>query len=515
MLLHNNYKKTIYYIAIIIGLAAVLFSNPFLRYPYDAIAHLMTIDELYHHTKISTYFPEGRLLWHKFWAKLFTIFNIGSTDFFLRAKIIHIIQTYFSLFSIYYFSNIVIRNIFKDISPLSLKYLSVWSVIIWISIFATFSVYYQLVWSLWYSVNYQITLPLFWYITALTLVLFLEDTSLKKKIFFIIQILLISRFILQVHSMEFMYYLMYIFTFSLIYIDKTYFIIKKYYFLLILVIGSLFYFIKNYQPETSKIFNYLTVEKLPLLYETIMSTGHTVINNLSRSSASINELMYLIFYIGSATFLLFLWHWHKKESHINNKMFIFIIITSLFVLIPLYQFPAGIFSLIARTDVIHRIYYSSSLFILLPIFIYYISQTYNLKLKYINLLLLLSLGATFIFSKHNPVLSHNYYKNIQSIKNSFSEENSRFNLSKEQIDLIGKKLHDYELTNNSSKKEYYYARADISFVIKYIYRKKVYWEGRRKNPDYKKLYKTDRKNKQYYKVLFETPTTFPKYRPYL
>ena len=81
-------------------------------------------------------------------------------------------------------------------------------------------------------------------------------------------------------------------------------------------------------------------------------------------------------------------------------------------------------------------------------------------------------------------------------------------------DDIGKKIKQYEKDNNSGKKIRFYARSDIAFVIKYIYHKEVYWKGRRKSPNYKKLYTQDRDTQQYQKILFETPKSFPKYIPY-
>lgn len=517
MLTYKYDTNHIFYVLIALGLVAVLFTNPFLKYPYDAIAHLISIDELYHDMPSTTSIPYERLIWHRFWAELFTVFHIDSSEFILRAKIIHTIQTYIAFFSLYYFSKVIFRNIFRDIPLTTLRYLSLWSVVIWLSIFATFSVNYQLIWSFWYSVNYQITLPLFWYITALTLVLFLEETSLKKKIFFIIQILLISAFTLRVHSMEFMYYLMYMFIFSLIYLDKVYLLIKKYYYIFIVLGIALFYAASNYVPDTSKIFNYFTLEKFPHLYDQIMLNGNYVLTRLNRSSSAINELMVFIYIIGIGTVLLFLWHRYNQKSTINTRLFLLIIITSLFILIPLFEFSAGLFSIITRATVIHRIYYSSSLFILLPVFLYYIAQSYQIKVKYVHILLLLSLVFVYVFSKHNDRLSHSYYKNIQSIKNSFYPEKVGFNLSEQQIDLIGKTLDRHALKNRSSKIEYYYARADISFVIKYIYGKKVFWKGRRASPNYKKFYEKHQKNntnKKYYRILFETPETFPQYIPY-
>jgi len=515
MFIKNDQAFYLYYILVLFGLATVLLTTPFLRFPYDAIAHLIAIDEMYHDAAItSTSIPNGRLIWHNIWARIFYIFDITSLDFLLRAKIIHVVQTFVALFSVYYFSHVVIRNIFYNIPKITLQYLSLWSVLIWFSIFATFSMHYQLIWNLWYSISYQITLPLFWYITALTLVLFLEDISIRKKIFFIIQILIISRFILQAHSMEFMYYLMYVFTFSLFYIGKIYQLVKSYYYLFILFAASIVYFIKNFQPDSSQFFNYMNKDQLPFLYDNIISTGERVIGHYNRSSAVINELMYFIFYTGIIVLVYFLWHKYHKKSYVHSKVFIFIIATSLFIFIPLYQFPAGLFGIITKQHVVHRIYYSSSLFVLLPIFIYYISKIYKLRLRYINLLLLISLLSVFTYSKYDSSLGNTYYKNIRSIKNSFSREKYTFHLSQKHIDLIGDKIAYYESKNPTTKEIHYFARHDIAFVLKYVYGKKVYWKGRRWATNHKKAYWRHKKYIKYHNVMYIPHRIFPPYTPY-
>ena len=511
----SNNSKYFFYLIVLLGFGLITLSNPFLHFPYDAIAHLIAIDEMYHGgTTTSTSIPRARLLWHSIWANIFILFHIDSTQLLLRAKIIHVVQMGITLFSVYYFSHVLIRNIFKKINKQTLQYLSLWSVLIWLSIFATFSVHYQLVWSLWYSVNYQITLAFFWYITALTMVLFLEHTSTQKKLFFIFQIILLSMFILRVHAMEFMYYLMYLSVFTLIYIDKVSLTLKKYYYILIPLLAVIVYFILNYQSEDSKFLSYLTIEKIPSFYERVIWTGHVITTQLNRSYASINELMYLIYYMSIVVFFIFIWHWYRNKQYVNPRIFIFLFITALFVTIPLYDFTAGLFGLITRNNVIHRMYYSSSIFVLLPILVYYVSQMYNLNLKYTNLLLFLCIVSALLVSKHTNLMNHTYYKNIKSIKNSFSLEKNQFHLTQDNIDYIGKKLDEYEKNSLSNKRIFCYARADIAFVIKYVYGKKAYWLGRRTNPNYKKLYELEKHYTKYHMVLFETPETFPDYVPY-
>lgn len=505
-------KKSFYYI-VLISLITVLFTQPFLRYPYDMHYHLLHIDRFYE----STVIPDGRFIWHFLWAKFFYIFNISNSEIFFRAKIIHVIQTYIAIFSIYYFSKVVIRNTFKKIEELVLKYLSFWSVIIWLTIFATFSMHYQLVWTLWYSVNYQITLPLFWYITALTLVLLLEETSLKEFFFIITQILIVSRFILQAHSMEYMYYLMYIIIFVIIYIDKVFLFAKKYFYFAIPIVVTIVFFAKKYQPEKSEIFQYLNLEKISILYDLIMKEGAVLIGGFNRANASINELMYVILFFGIMTiFIIIKKRYENQLDFIDIRNFIFILLTSLFVLIPVSQFFGGLFGVIARTNVVNRLYYSSSIFVLLPIFVYILFvllDKYKVSILKINLLLFLILSSTVIYSKYNIGGSQNYYKNLKSVYDSFFKRRVGFNLDQNQIKLIGKKIQEYEIQNTTGLSEYYYARADIAFVIKYIYRKNVYFIDRSDNPDYIKLFNQNT-NKEFHLILFEIPKGFPDYEPY-
>ena len=529
-------KLFIFYIFITFGLIAVLFSTPFLRYPFDMFYHLIVIDDLYNklvhpiekltgiwtngmfvmiptgeHEEIVL--AKGRFIWHYGWAYLFYLLEIDSTQIILRAKIIHVIQTWISLFSIYYFSNVVIRNIFKGIDGLTLKCISLWSLLIWITIFATFSQTYQQVWMMWYSINYQITLPLFWYMLGLTIVLFLEVTSWKIKLFFTLQILILSRFILQAHSMEFLYYLMHLAIFSLIFIDKIYFIFKKYFYLLIPMLVAIIYIAKHYQPEHSPLLTYLSIEKLPALYSKIMESGLWLLNGHNRAYASINELIYFILYFSIFFILYLLWKKYRKiESNINIRVLFFVLLGSLFVLIPLYQFSGGLFSMITRMNVVNRFYYSATIFVLIPIFTYAIFTHY--KLRYTNTFIAFTVITVAIFSKYSNVMNHNYYHNLHSIKNSFKEQKVGFNLSEKQIQTIKEKVQFYEHNNTPQKAIKYYARADIAFVLKYMYKKNVHWEGRFGGMNYKKNYNQHKDNQTFQHILFEIPDGFPSFVPY-
>jgi len=506
-----NNPKLFYAILLLLGLAFTLFATPFLRYPYDCFAHLISIDEMYRGIDSSTSIQSGRLLWHSFWASLFSFFYIESTELILRAKIIFTLQLFITFFSIYYFSKVLLRKLFKEIDTLDLQYLALWSLFIWISIFATHSVNHHLVWSLWYSVNYQITLPLFFYIFALTLVLISEETSLKVKILFIVQIILISFLILRIHPMEFLYYLMYMSLLLTIYLDKVYVFAKKYYYILIPLLLISIYALQYIKVEDSNIFSYLSFEKLPLLYDAILSKRHHIVSLLNRESSAMNELMYLILGLSLLISLHILWILiNKQKLNIQLRIYIFVLISTFFLLIPLYPFSAGLFGILARPDVVHRLYYSSSIFIFLPLLSYYLSKIFHLKFIFVHIFIVLLLMLTALYSKYSHNISHNYYKNLQSIKHSLSDNTLDFHLSQAHILAIGKQLQDYE-TNTKFTAIKYYARTDIAFVLKFMYHKDVYWESRRANPNHKKHYQTDNHPN---KILFKTPKDFPNYAPF-
>ncbi|SFV53952.1 hypothetical protein MNB_SV-9-660 [hydrothermal vent metagenome] len=475
-----------------------------MRYPYDMWAHLIAIDNPYDYTTI----PEARELWHLIWRNIFNFIGISSSDILLRAKIIHIVQSLISFGTVYLFSLVVIRNIYKKSDKLHHKYMAYWSTVIWFTIFSTFSMYYHHTWIMWYSISYQITLPLFWYITALTIIIYLENPSLKLKIFYILQILILSLFILQIHSMEYIYYILYLITLSTIYFNKSIYILKKYFYILIPILILIILFSKSYQAEDTRLLDFIYKAQFMDLYNLIIHEGNIIVNSLNRSTSAINELMYFILFM-TILLLIFI-----KNNFIDTdkKILIFLIITSLFILIPLFSFSAGLSALLTKINVIHRIYYSSSLFILLPISVYYLVSRFKNPLYIFNISIITILLSITLYSKYIST-SHNYYKNILSLKESIEGDKVRFNLSSSEIKLIGDKLHLYKNKYNNSL--FFYARPDILVVLKYIYREDVYWRGRRATPSLEEFNKFCKINDIKNCVIFKTPINFPEYKPYL
>jgi len=502
-----------FYLLLIATLAALFLTHPFLRYPYDAWEHLIGIDKF----RLSRLSPE-RAIWHHFWKDIFNLLSIEPSQVFLRARIIHTTQTLFSFFAVYLFSKVIIRNIFNRIDLLSLRYMAYWSTLIWFTVFATFSVNYHLVWILWYSVTYQITLPLFWYILALTIITLFEPISWQKKAFYLLQILVISRIILQMHSMEYFYYLMYIFVLSLVYWRKLYNFIKKHYMIILPFILLIIYFAKRYQPEHSQLLILLQEHDLMGIYHAITTYGERLQAGANRSWAVYNELMTVSLLLGVAM-LIMLWKMRSRETTVgvHKKMYLFLFLTSLFVLLPLNTATSGILAVITRMDVVHRFYFSASLFVLIPVVLYYFITLYYKKsrIAILNLVIIATLTAALLYSKYFSS-THNYADNVHSIIQSFYGNALDFNLSDRQIGEIGKELEHYEKKYNDGRPIIYFARPDITIVLLLVYRKKVFWWGRRANVSLEAFQKELQRKSHgdFNTVIFETPRDFPEYIPY-
>ncbi len=509
-------KINSFYILLFFTVLTIFFTNPLLIYPYDVYTHLEWIDK----QDISNGQPLAREVWHYIWENIFYIFHIDKSEIFLRAYIIHFVQTVSIFFLIFFSSKIIIRNIFTNTLSIELNITSYWTTIIWFTIFATQSMFHHQVWIFWYSVNYQITLPFTLMVTALSISLLLEKQNLKLKLFYIVIIIILSFIILKIHAMEYIYYLMYMIVFALIYLDKIIKVWKRniYYsvsltLLLFWVLYQFIEYLKTSSYRTSPILNYFSFDKIPELLAEIDSKGNTLIYNYSKYSSNINELMLVALIFISILFMIVFYRYIKKYDNIVNiRMILFLLISSYFIFIPLTTVTGGIASLLTYTTVAHRFYYSALLFFAIPVTVLYVYKIFKIKKVYIlHILIFTILAGTFYYSK-DIAKRHNYYKNIISIKNSFSKEKMGFNLSQDEIKLIGEKLKYYESKNKSKKIEYYYARDDIAVVLKFVYRKEVLY-NRRGNMDYEKSYNNHNKN-QYYPVLFEVPVSFPLYLPF-
>ncbi len=505
---------------VISTLLIILFMHPFLKYPFDMYHHLLWINDYYTNTTLPN---DSRFFWHYFWSKIFYILHLDNSKLFERAYIIHYTQTIISYFSIYYFSFTISKFIIpKTKNKLSWHTIAAIATLIWITIYATASVGYHLVWIQWYSINYQITLPLTFLSFAFLLnTLFNKNTKLKY--IYTILLLITTLTVLIIHSAEFVYFLMYLSLLSIIYIDKIFIFLNKNKIITVLIFIGLLLILFNLDKiislisyRTPKLLVFILNSDFKGLWEYILKDGNTIIHLFNRAKNSFNELMIVSLFLTIPTFLISLKL--RKANIINFRLVLLLIISSYFVLIPLYQISAGIASILTYKLIVNRFYYSSTIFLIVPIFSYLVLLLFRKEknLLFLSLLSGIIVLSTFLYSRYAIDTQQNYYKNIQSIKNAWNERKVGFNLSNKEIEYIGQRLKEYE--TKFGKNLVFYAREDIAFVIKYIYNKNAYlpirWRGNKLDKDfYIKAYQSS-KVKQNSKILFKTPKNFPNYKPY-
>ncbi len=491
-----------------------------MKYPFDMYTLLEWIEPYYSN---NWHIPHGRNLWKFIWGKFFYLLHIDNTQIFLRAQIIHTIQSLISFFSVYFFSKVVLRKLFKDIEPLYAKFLAYWATVIWFVIFATFSVGQHLVWMQWYSVNYQITLPLTLLATGLVISIIYDDVSSVRKVYYTIFFLFLSYLIVNMHVMEYLYFLMYMSALTLVNIDKIFRYAKKHplYFIIPIVTAALvlyfaYPYLQKLEFKNARILHFLTPETISQLPAQIIKDGHFQLSKFNRAFASMNELIYLSLGL-LLVMVLYVALRYKQEKQVHLRLFGFFTITSVFVLIPVNLYTAGFFSLLLNTPfTLNRLYYSSTIYMVVPAFSYlFLNAVRKRSVITLNLSIVLIVLGTFIYSRYNIAHSQNFYKNIQSVKNSFSREKVGFNLSDEQIKQIGAILQQIE-KEKGTKRLYFYAREDIAYVLKRVYRRSVYVPNTRNGRILKTDFYIDAFKRSTYKnkVLFPVPKGFPDYEPY-
>jgi len=515
-------SKILSYILMSLFLLFFLSMHPFLKYPFDVHFHLSEISDFY--TNLDRMPVKGKEYWYIWWDKFFHLINFDNSKYFERAYIIHYSSIVIDFFSIYFFNFTILHYLFKNIDRISNRFLALWATFIWFIIFATSSMGTHLVWIQWYSINYQITLPLILLATGLLFHILFGNLTKYIKILYSLFMLAIFYIVLRIHSMEFLYFLMYIVVLILVFIDKVYNFSIKHKALIIFILSSLLLIIYNLKTIISAVsymkpalIKYMLNGEFRGLWLKILADGTILVNGLNRAWASMNELIYLSLFLIPFIIVLTIFEKQKKFNIINIRVMLFIIVTSLFVLIPLFKVTAGIASVLVHIHVVNRFYYSSTIFLIIPIFFWYIIKVFKLNNSSLltNILIPVTILATFYYSRFNIASNQNFYKNIQSIKNAFSERRVGFNLSKKQIEIIKDIAQKYK--KQIGQEPYFYAREDIAYILKMIYNKNVYlplsWRGVRLKKDfYIKAYNKDTTHKN--KVLFKTPKDFPPYEPY-
>jgi hypothetical protein len=439
--------------------AVVLFiflSNPFLVREYDPWRwHLQCIAEFYSKGVSGS----GGNLWHLAWAMIFKFIGIGNI--FIWAKIIHVFQFILATTVLYYFSKTALTILIKsnssklhsinspegflssgndnnDINKLRtihIKYLSLLAVFIWVIGNGTFSttfsgtvlLAYQQAWIMWYSVTYQgLTIPLFWYCTALTLIIFHEELSLKKTLFCVIQIAIASFIMAKIHPQELLYYFIQIPIILLVNIKRI-FSIKNKIAILITILGIFLimfiaikffvdlkpgYFVNGTLPLFDLI---LSNEHIGQSLQKINTAGHIVVDHLNRFPNSFSEIA-LISLIAMIIFRLNFLFIKDKNIPFHRNFFDLLLVSSLlFFLIPMVPFLAGVAAYSTHRNLVYRFFFASPWFMFFPFAIYKVITMGKIHIPVYKIVITLSLILSSIAYFHKYFIPYHTFLNAKSI----------------------------------------------------------------------------------------------------
>lgn len=403
--------------------------------------------------------------WYLTWVAVFKA--TGVTDIYTIATVVHRTQFILCVFLIYSAS----KQIYTALLPLqpSIKIENNWlsslalsSVFIWVAIIGTHS-FFQQAWIMWYSVTYQITLPMLFLSLGL-LVNVMGIQQLRKIIIFKIclsAILMIG--VYMFHAGELAYLIFYIpilaICFGTQYKYSISFLLKS----IILISIIIYLSIVFYTDQVPALLSHLRGGDFAKIYAEIISKGTwNAIHGGNRYAANWNELYKLSVYLFLPLSVLL----SLKVPKINNRVLCFIIFSLVFCFIPTYKYSAGLVSLISYDGIVNRYYFASYIFLLIPMVIYLLFCTWiknNNPISLIVVTLLITL-STFMYS--NFVGKHGiYYENVHSIINGILAKKIDIGLPEEEIRDIERQLILAEQRFKSD--EFIYCGAFESLYVAY------------------------------------------------
>lgn len=455
----------VFWSLVIVGIVFISFSHPMMKLRFDIWQHLGSIDDLVMN-------PGAKIAksnWHATWAFLFR--TIGVNDIFTYAVIIHRIQFLLNCIVIYYAAKLIFAALLPTIEfgnrKQWLSSLAISSVLVWLTVIGTVSTFQQ-AWIMWYSVNYQITLSLLFLALGLFVNAIAEAQTNNLKQIKLVGSLVLLAIVYLYHAAELVYLAIYIPIILLCFSNKSNY--KK--IAIIIVIGIVFVFVfvmsGYYTERVPELLKLLKNGNFSKIKSEINIQGLYNTQGGNRYLANWNELYALSIYMVVPVVVLS----RLKSQLINRRVLYFIVLSLAFCFIPTFKYSAGLVSLISYNEIVNRYYFSSLVFILIPLFIYLVACHLKFLRNPIYLLatVLGCMGLVFYYSKlHNN--GGVYYQNVKSIRDSLYADRVGIDMPASEIESIGRQIRAAENKYGSDKVRFC-TSYDKAHVVWYIYRQK-------------------------------------------
>lgn len=457
----------VFWSMVIVGMAFIASSHPMMKLRFDIWQHIGNID-------ILVLNPDAKIVrsnWPATWAFFFRA--LGINDIFTYAVIIHRVQFLLNCIIIYYAAKLLFSALLPTIELGDgnnksnrrqwLSSLSISSVLVWLTVIGTVSTFQQ-AWIMWYSVNYQITLPLLF----LALGLFINAISLEKNntliVIKLISSLLLLALVYLYHAGELIYLVFYMPIILICFCTKTNY--KNTLILMAIIFLITYVAVSFYNDKIPGIIGLLKDGNYHQIKNHINIQGAWNTEGNNRYLANWNELYALSVFMAAPIALL---AWTKRK-HVNQRVLLFIVLSLVFCFIPTFKYSAGIASIISLAGIVNRFYFASFVFVLVPLCLYLVVCHFKILQHPVVLILtvLVLMGLVFSYSK---LLNHNgvYYQNVKSIKNSLHQDRVGIDMSASEIESIGRQISAANAQYGSNQ-IFFCADYDKSHIIRYIYR---------------------------------------------
>ena len=453
---------------VLVGMVFIASSYPMMKLRFDIWQHIGNID-------ILIFNPDAKVFrsnWHSTWA--FVLRAIGEKDVFANAVIVHRAQFAINCIIIYFASRLLFSALLPTADIMNsridasrkhwLSSLAISSVLVWLTIIGTVSTFQQ-AWIMWYSVNYQITLPILFLALALLVNGVAMSQSRKIVVIKLSSSLALLTLIYFYHAGELAYLVFYApillicFTTKKNYKNTFTLIIVS---LIIVLVGVNFY--SDIVPGLIKL---IKAGDWHQIKQRINSDGLYNIQGGNRYLANWNELYAFSVFLVVPTALL-VW---TKRVHFNQRVFLFIALSLVFCFIPTFKYSAGVASLISYDGIVNRYYFASFVFMMLPVVAY--SVVSNVKLlrhpTILVAVVMVLMGLAFSYSRsinHSGV----YYQNVKSIRDSLYQDRVGLDMPATEVESIARQIDEAD-KKYGPEQIIFCANYDKSHIVRYIYRK--------------------------------------------
>ena len=461
------------------GLVFIFSSFPMMRMRFDIWDHVEFI-------RVAVQDPHalamGRKNWYLTWAYVFRL--MGVNDIFSFATIIHRVQFILSCAFIY----TAAKQIYAALLPLNasvrdennwLSSLALSSVLVWLTIIGTFS-FFQQAWIMWYSVNYQITLPmLFLSLGLMVNVLAVEQIPRQIVLKSCIALALLLGVYLF-HAGELAYLVFYIPILMLCFGSKYRYKLKYVLILISVVIVVVYIAISFYSDHVPALVTHLKKREFTKILTEITTKGiWNAVHGGNRYAANWNELYSLSVYLfaligvaGLVTKFKLVTSNLIGNFNVNNRVLCFLLLSLVFCFIPTFKYTSGLASLISYDGIVNRYYFASFVFLAIPLAVYMgVAHIKNIGQPMVLIALVtLLMAVTFFYSKIKNKEGV-YYQNVISIAGSIKG-------NKINIDVTEGEIEDIRLQLIAAEKKYkinefiYCGAFESLYVTYYVFGKR-------------------------------------------